>query len=61
MTKYVLLQKETKLKTGIFLLCLKYCENKVCVVLDRRAGAGATFSHTNYVVTLTKVELDCDN
>jgi hypothetical protein len=58
-----LLLKESKLKIGQILLCINYCENKVSVVLGGRAGAGATLSHTNNVVTPTKVkvELDCDN
>ena len=56
-----LLQKESKLKIGQILLCMNYCENKVSVVLGGRARAGATLSHTNNVVTPTKVELDCDN
>ena len=56
-----LLQKESKLKIGQILLCMTYCENKVSVVLGGRAGAGAKLSHTNNVVTPTKVELDCDN
>ena len=56
-----LLQKESKLKIGQILLCMNYCENKVSVVLGGRAGAGATLSHTNNVVTPTKVELDYDN
>ena len=56
-----LLQKESKLKIGQILLCMNYCENKVSVVLGGRAGVGATLSHTNNVVTPTKIEFDSDN